>query len=114
MIPANYNQMLDGLQHIFEAIRLNHYSHDHRNERFCTIQNLIELWMTDLGRGAYDYEVEEQIKVLRTIYDLSVWTLKHETHTAVKSRIRLIEEVILAAKLEDERKKKILIFGNAP
>lgn len=91
MKVSNYETQLIVLKTILEAIVRQHYSHDRRNERLRNVQSLVDNY---LNIQSYEGDRQSQGATLKTIYDLCIWTLDYETHSSVKSRLRLALDVI--------------------
>lgn len=96
MTPSSYPEQLKTVRTLAQVIRQQHLNHEWRNERLSTLRALIENFMA--SRRSYD-DVNVHHKIdghtnLRILLELAVWKLEHETHTCVKTRLRLLEETV--------------------
>lgn len=80
---------------IAETTRNTHMSHRHRNDWMSATQRILERYMDELSS-----EVFERAEIwslyngfFLTAYELFIWNSDKETHSNVKTRMRIVERM---------------------
>lgn len=92
MRVATFEQQLQTIMTIAETLVHTHLNHERRNDRLKALQAIIDNYMQGIERGAWDGDKLYQLTILRTCYEMAIWRLEYETHSCVKTRLRLLVE----------------------
>lgn len=99
---ATEQEELQIIKAIAQAISRVHHNHVHRNERLTALRTMIDYFY----RGNQWKPLNDHHHILRTCEHLAIWQMDHETHSDVRTRLRLIQEVCDMALREIERKEE--------
>lgn len=95
MTPRSTESLMKTLDLMLEAVIDSHQSHESRNKELSVIRGMLDNWLKDFNRyQSTEDEKAEARQTLEAVYQLCIWTLEHETHTCVKSRLYLARSVI--------------------
>lgn len=94
MKVATFEQQLQTIITVAWTLVHVDLNHDRRNERLKALQAVIDNYIQNTERwGLMDDDTQYRLTVLRTCYEMAIWRLEHETHSCVKTRLRLMVEV---------------------
>lgn len=113
MKVATFEQQLQTIITIAVTLVHTDLNHERRNDRLKALQAVIDNYMQGVERwGMQNDDTRYQLTILRTCYEMAIWRLEYETHSCVKTRLRLLVEVCENAlgvlrRKEDERRTMI-------